>query len=413
MKKKMWILALGMTMVSLMGCNGKASVDVASTNAVSQQESAWDYTDLATAMGKVREVCEALGDWTVPEENYYAFIPGIELERSAPIFVIYVNPIANEEVMDDYVQLALAIDKVYNDNADYKTYCKEQEPFTIAFDCHEKVIATMVLNGENTEADIRNMLVTNMADIREEVSEALADMEAYKASYENIQVDEDGNYYFVADSTAITRSIEEIASYVEDIKAYNPIGEDEYQNYNGSARIMGKIAGSYKVYLDEYGGENVFFGTGGWSSGDFDFSMNADELFYVTYMYLMGDGSEKDIVDGFSYYHSINFPGRAPYMQLQVEEVTGDTNEEVIEGIYKIYSYIVESWEKYGIEPWCDLGFYAQYDDPEDLGNFMELNCLIPMDTRFLTLDDFKDWFLANCEQLPQGYYNLEADCVD
>lgn len=367
-----------------------------------EPKSDWDCQDLQIAFEAIAVAYNSCGDWT-PGENNISFFKRVDPEFA--VFTIYVNPVATDEVMDDYVKLALAMDHVFDDNINYREYCEDNDPYFIEFNCHNEIICEMELNGKNDEDDIREMIENHMQSIREEVSAKLVEFNSFLESYDKIYTDEEGKYYFIVDSSNISKSVEEIAGYIDEINQYNPIGEDEYMYYNGSQRMMGVIDGEYTIYFDEYGSECLMIGFEPWRYAEIEFATGSKNLPYWFYDELVGTGTRDDIADGYSFYYLINTPNRDPKMQISLDYIpAGADNEDVCSAFYKIYDYVYEKHELYGIIPWCELNIYANYKDPSDDSYMYEISDKLSWEEH-LTEAEFMEWYMEHCRRLPSNYY--------
>lgn len=387
-------------MIFLTACGQEEAI---STNSSVQEKNEWSYEDLVEGFVRVGEAYQSLGDWNFTKGNDKTYSKKINPDLS--IFTIYVNPLATDEVMEDYVNLALAMDKVYDQNANYKKYCKKNKPYFVEFDCHNEIIASMKLNGTHDEAEIRAMLVDGTKEIRVEVSKQLDAFHKYLENNDKINRDDAGNYYFILDSENISESLVAVEDCVREINAQDPIGADEYSHYIGSMRKMGYLDGSYVIYLDSYGGECIQIGLGEYRNPNIEFAVEAKHLFIFAYYYLVGVGEYTDIADGFRFYHLIHFPEQDPLMLVNIEAVSGETNEDIVEGIYLAYEYFFEKMEQHGIKPWCDFTFEGMYDDPEDANFMYDVQVAIPMDGH-LEKEAFEKLYMEGCNRYPQGYFD-------
>lgn len=389
-------------MLAFCGCKNEGIKDDAGSG------ESWDYNDLWQAMKLVGAEYKSVGDWTISDENNSFIYKTVKPEKS--VFTIYVNPVATDDIIDDYVNLALTIDRVFTENTDYKKYSKKEDPFFIDFVCHDEIILSMNLDGGNDGDTLKKDILESMKDIREEVSEDLEKFHDFVASYECINKDDDGNYYFILDSSNVTQSLTQIEAYVDTINSHNPIGSNECSHYVGSMRSMGYIDGFYTIYLDEYGGDTIKIGMPGDMRSDIEFARDSMYLLDTVYYYLVGVGKYNDVAEGYEFYYLVNNPNRDPQMMMSIKKVAGKSHDDIINVAYKLYDEIYSKHEKYGIEAWSDLNFDGNYIDPEDDQYEYYINAYIPMD-KHLEPEEFRELYLEGTERYPVGYFELPDDC--
>lgn len=363
----------------------------------------WDYQNPNVAWKQVHQNSEDtyIGDWTISEGNDIA----VKMKPELSIFTIFVNPVAGDEVMDEYVKLALRMDEVFSENKEYKNYCKKNAPYFIEFVSHSGTIATMDLDGKNDSEQLKQTIADSLQADREQMTVALEEFRNNLDNRKDINRDDAGNYYYILDTTDFSVSLAEIRSSLQEIYEICPINGDETGHYVSSEKIQGSNTGYYNIYMDEFGGDMIKTSASLEANYDFKFGFDPSYLFGRAYANLIETGTI-DKENGFSCYY-VAFQDE---MRISLESVPGDTFEETIDEIYGWYEEVVSLHEKYGIQYWMDLEINGQYDNPDDPTYFCMVNTIIPMDKK-LTREEFEKYYMEGCEFYPQGYFELPDDC--
>ena len=92
-------------------------------------------------------------------------------------------------------------------------------------------------------------------DLERKAKKSGLSLSAYLDSYEGIEKEADGIYYYVIDSKNITESIESVMTSVDEIASMDPF-KDSKTVFISSSRRLGYVdGGCFKVYLDKFGGD--------------------------------------------------------------------------------------------------------------------------------------------------------------
>ena len=145
---------------ALVGCGYKPD-----TNSKAYKE----INDISKIAEKVRAKGANIGDYTYGGSFY-------NVNPEEPIFEIFVNPVATDDVMDKYVELVLNMQEVLMENKEYVKLVKSGTSYFVALTCHNKNIYNAVLDGNIKAEELKEILYENMQDEREKVSAKLLEL---------------------------------------------------------------------------------------------------------------------------------------------------------------------------------------------------------------------------------------------
>ena len=401
--KKVICLLMAVIMVlcfALVGCGYKPD-----TNSKAYEE----INDISKIAEKVRAKGANIGDYTYGGSFY-------NVNPEEPIFEIFVNPVATDDVMDKYVELVLNMQEVLMENKEYVKLVKSGTSYFVALTCHNKNIYNAVLDGNIKAEELKEILYENMQDEREKVSAKLEEHFNYIDSSDIFEKDSEGNYYVVVDTKNTTASLDEIISELKLIQTKDPISFEESRHYIGSSRIMGYVDGSFRLYADNYGNDFVDDITGGPDVFDIEFCYGTHYIYTGVYDDLL-DLSEylnrdDDVKISFSY--NIYENGNELVHIAVAEDIDDDTyeysEEDVTRALYDCYHELLNQCNKYGIVLNTDLEIAGNYNIPTDT-YICGVSGSVPLDEE-ITYDEFASMISFEQSYYFTGMYNLEADCL-
>ena len=371
-----------------------------------------EFTSLRKLSDKLWKMDGHIGDYTYGDENSGRSI----INPEYPIYKIYVNPVATDEVMDMYVKLAQDMESVLMENREYVKFLKSGNSYYITFECHGTRIYDIALDGKIDADSLKEALYENMQGIRDEVSTKLEQHFAYIDTLDVMNKDSEGDYYVIIDSNNVTESLNELIKELRTVKEYNPISADEANHYMGSVKYMGYIDGSYKIYADSYGIDFVDNSTGEQKEIRNEFSFPIHYIYIWIYNTLIDMADYKDesrnikIDYSFTKYGNLTEHLAATIMADIDDDTYEYTQEEVTQAFYDFYLDLLNKCDKYGIVYKCELDLCGQYNIPND-DIICGISGSVPMNED-ITYEEFASRIEFTEQYYYTGMYNLGDDCL-
>lgn len=409
MKKSLKIAAAligaGVLMLCMVGC-GKQN-----------DSEDFDYTRADVLRKRIYDADTAIGDWSMEDGKGYT---DKEIDTEAPVFRMYVNPFATDEIIDRYVANVDIMDKFLAESKEYRKLCRKGKAYIVTFECEGEVLESVKLTGkvnlEEVKASLKEALVTPSSQAQARIDE----FESYLSKVEGLNKDSSGQYYFILDSHNLTESAESIMKKADEIKEKYPFSEDDMQNWVDSFNTIGTPGGTYNVYLDDYNTTPIM-GVGA------RFSMSSVWIYNMAYREVMP--KEYYSKEPLSTYYTVGYYEDKEWrlsggvcddpVEVEGEELPQAipvTKEEVQDCLYKLYDQIISEHEEHKIV--IDEDIFFSGDIPlSDQGNdvmiydiyvfapagtrctkeeFLEL---IDKESKILTLDEFQ------LEDMPKEEY--------
>ena len=250
-KKLIWIISLSVMVTSLSGC-GKELTDEQKREAHDYKRAYTYYNDLVRTLASEDL---PVGDFVYGKGNENVATGKAKFDTTAPVLTICINPFSDEELIDDYVEDGVLMDKALMGNPEYCKYIKENNAYYITYECCDEELYHMDLNGKVNTKEIKKAITAAVEKYRPVMQAKVDEFIAFLDSYEGIEKESDGIYYYVIDSKNITESIEGVMAAVDEIASVDPF-KDSRTAYVSSSRRLGYVdGGCFKVYLDKFGGE--------------------------------------------------------------------------------------------------------------------------------------------------------------
>lgn len=346
------------------------------------EELANEYTDLSILFRRLTEQNLPNGDFTLGAGNQSSWRK--EVDASSPIFTLYVNPLATREVMEDYVTNALAMDQLLGEDAQYQQFMADNSPYFITFESRGETIYRMDLTGLHTREELLEELSRAARGVQEKTAQEFEVFQSYLEGVDFIEKDETGSYYYVLDSGHVTQSLKEIMSCARQIASHHPLESREAWLYTDSWKKMGYPEGSFRIYLDQYGGELITRSHVKDDTGEYPFSVNEIALYFQVYNHFVEEGNlSPDPSFHCLYFARIGKDGTTQ-ADLSFEGnpagATSFSREEIAEKTYEIYQYLASVHAAHGIEEFPVLGVNGHCALPKDQGGlWIQISAEVPL----------------------------------
>ena len=245
------LISLCVMVTTLSGC-GKELTDDQMREASENRRAYTYYNELVRTL-----TSEDLpvGDFVYGKGNEDVAIGKAKFDTSAPVLTICINPFSDEELVDDYVEEGVLMDKALMSNPEYCKYIKENDAYYITYECCDEELYHMDLNGKVNTKEIKKAITEAVEKYRPVMQDKVDEFIVFLDSYEGIEKESDGIYYYVIDSKNITESIESVMTSVDEIANVDPF-KDSRTAFISSSRRLGYVdGGCFKVYLDKFGGD--------------------------------------------------------------------------------------------------------------------------------------------------------------
>lgn len=405
------IIITGMLLLLVCGCgeNQQKSSDNSSKSAQEYVEEYTNYKQLIQNLGKLDI---AVADYSMGK-NQTAYYRNEDYNPENPLITVYINPISNEELIDAYISDAQKIESLLMDNPRYCKYIKRNQPYLVTYMCWGNEIYNLKINGKTDYEKMRESITDAVAKYGPEVEAQAKEFISFLNSYDGIEKDSEGNFYYVVDSKNVSDSLDEIMKSIEEIRKMYPFDPDEMKHYNCSADYIGNFDETYKIYIDEYGNETIG-GSGGLVSEDNAFYYSEYKIYNSVYEHFVQQGSYNDGTMAFVYYYTLEKNGDPWMCTLDFSGVNGNvklSEEEILDGIYGAYSDICEAHKKHGITISSDLhinGSMALSEEDENL--CLEVNAWVPM-SEDCGKEEFVQILMENSRRYDESEYILPDDC--
>lgn len=378
------------------------------TGCVSKEEKEaqiYEYTHIDTMFGHIVNLEHPLGDWGYGSENKNAYKDKFNVD--APIFSIHVNPLATDELYDMYVENLKVIDDYMAQNGEYLKYIKKNHPYYVSFDCLDEDVLVVEINGKVDAESVKKELKEIVAPIKEETEEKLLDFDSYMKTRNDIQIDQDGEYYYVIDSKNVSESIKPVMDSLDEINVKFPFSQEVISKMNDSYNYIGVLGGGFEIYFDEYGNDPL--------SEDYKlgFATSSAILYNLVYSHFVTQGTIEENSSLRTFY----------YCNMLKDEVkvfggyycsSSMTKEEVKEVLWIIYDMVMSEHEEHGINAIADYsldGTCLLTDDPN--GMSYETKLVIPkseFDER-ISKERFYEMVEESSRVFDASEYILPDDC--
>lgn len=365
----------------------------------------YEYTHIDTMFGHIVNLEHPLGDWGYGSENKNAYKDKFNVD--APIFSIHVNPLATDELYDMYVENLKVIDDYMAQNGEYLKYIKKNHPYYVSFDCLDEDVLVVEINGKVDAESVKKELKEIVAPIKEETEEKLLDFDSYMKTRNDIQIDQDGEYYYVIDSKNVSESINPVMDSLDEINVKFPFSQEVISKMNDSYNYIGVLGGGFEIYFDEYGNDPL--------SEDYKlgFATSSAILYNLVYSHFVTQGTIEENSSLRTFY----------YCNMLKDEVkvfggyycsSSMTKEEVKEVLWIIYDMVMSEHEEHGIKAIADYsldGTCLLTDDPN--GMSYETKLVIPkseFDER-ISKERFYEMVEESSRVFDASEYILPDDC--
>lgn len=383
------IMTLG---ILLTGCSKEEAQDPELTK---KQE--YEYTHINTMLSHICDEGTPIGDWSYGVGNENA--SGTRFNKDCPIFTIFVNPFATDEVIELYVEDLLVMDRHMAANKPYMKYIRKEAPYTVSFDCRGEEFFRVNIDGTVEHDEIFDKLKECIKEPRKKADSEIAEFNNFMASNDDIQRGPEGDFYFLLDSKNLSDSLDQVLPMIDKIISAYPFTSDEVTGWYGSFEYLDVPGESYQIYFDEYGNDPLF----GFDS--FNFSLSSDIVLNSAYCHFVPTGTFKeDIADTYYYFSIYNGETRSfgGFDRINSEDGT-ITEEEICDILYQIYDTVITAHEEHGIRPLQNMslsgsGYLNELDEFGDK-YIIETNVEVPMEER-ISREEFNDLVMAGTERV-------------
>lgn len=405
------ILLTGILLLLVCGCGDNQQKSSANEEK-SAEEYVEEYTKYKKLIQSIGQLEIAVPDYTMGE-NQVAYSRNEYFKPENALILVYINPMANDELLDAYITDAKKIDSLLMANPRYCKYIRKNNPYYITYMCRENEIYSLELNGKNDYEKMRDSISKVVEEYRPEVEAQATEFISFLNSYDGIEKDSEGNFYYVVDSKKVSDSLDRIMKSIEEIQQEYPFNSKEMQHYICSADYIGNFDGTYKIYVDEYGKETIG-GSGGLVSEDNAFYYSEYKIYNSVYEHFVQQGSYNDGTMAFVYYYTLAKNGNPWMCTLDFSGVNGNvklSEEEILDGIYGAYSDICEAHKNHGITISSDLHINGSLELlGEDEGMYLEINAWVPMSEDY-EKEEFIQTLKDNSRRFDESEFILPDDC--
>lgn len=402
-RKSITLIAVVTLAILLVGCSKEDS------ESLKMQE--YEYTHIDAIFRNLCKEEMPIGDWSFGTGNENAH--GKNFNKDCPIFTIYVNPFATDEVIDLYVENLLIIDRHMAANKPYMKYIRKEAPYTVSFECLSKELFRVDIDGKVDRDKVINQMKESLEGPCEDARVQIDEFNRFLESDKDILRGPNNDLYFLLDSKNLSDSLDEVIPMVEKIHAAYPFLEEEVTGWYGSSEYLGIPGGYYQFYFDEYGNDPLF-------SGDyFNFAIEPRIVCNSAYSHFVPTGTYSD-EKAEAYYYCMDYGDgdvRAfgGYEAIHTED--GYVSEEAVcDVLYELYDRIMTAHEEHGIRPMTDLelggdGLTGKTDETNDAIG-LETDAVIPMDAR-ISREEFDAIILAGTQTYRLSDRELSDDCIE
>ena len=363
-KKRLLFIPILIFILGSFGC-GKEKV-------VENNDQKYEYTHINTMFLHIFEEKMPIGDWGYGKENESSH--GDRFNVDAPVFSIHVNPFANDELLNLYVENLMIIDRHMGANDEYLKYIKKNHPYYVSFDCLGKDIVTVEIDGQNEFDSVMQQLSEAIIPCHEDAKSRVENFEKFIKDYDGINVAENGEYYFVIDSENVTDSIAPVMKSIDEINDAFPFSEDEMSGLFDSFSYLGNIGGGFQVYFDEYGNDPLL------KDDLFDFSYTSYLIYSFVYNCFVPTGSFDAGTLRTYYYCNIREEGNKVFGGYENNQAMSE--EEICDVLWNLYYDVTSKHKEHGIKLSADLelGGSCMLTESNAEGPWYQTNMVIPVE---------------------------------
>lgn len=405
-----------MALASVLGACSNQSGNSNDSDTMTAKEQEYEYTHLRNIMKNISAEKPPIGDWSYGEHNNGAVQN--KIDTGYPIFTIYVNPLATDEIIDMYVEDLMVMDRHMGANKAYLKYERKNGAYTVSFDCMGQEMFQVDLDGKADSEKIKSRIKEMIGSFHEDATAKISAFQDFLASDNDILRGADGEYYFLLDSKNLSDSLDEVTPMIDKIVAAYPFPMEMLMHWNASFKYLDIPGDVYQVYFDEYGNDPLFNGY------SYNFSYESYLLYNDAYSHFVPTGSFDDEGARAFYYNSKYSDGRAKVFGGFDTVYTEDGTLSEKEGcdiLYELYDQIMTEHEEHGIRPIADLDLSgvcflsmedakaAGFDDERETYEY-EIQVLIPMEER-ISREEFDALVKESSVYSTLSSHQLPDDC--
>lgn len=328
-----------------------------------------------------------------------------DLDMSVPTYILHVNPMADDALMQDYIQSVLMLDEKLGANPEYMNYIAESRAkYSFSVNCMGEELFRVPIDGSHTEAEITKRMKETVGEQKEKLQKGMEEFNTFMETYDGLQVDEEGNYYMIFDTKSYTKSMDQVAEVLDILIEKSPISRELAGEYMDSFLTYGNPVGSFTLYADSYGNEmnwNVQF---------------TDEPTFVNHK-LMSQLVNLD------QYYTTRDDIKIGFLQLNYSEndcmwCTLDIRnnqvvlKDVIDYSYEFYSDMYNQFVNLGVKPWAPLEIMGSFENQENEKVTYIIGSEIPMEKK-LSKEEFTKYFRDGIEEFDPGELKFDYEDFD